>query len=70
MNFLSGFNVLGKIKKIFWSFIFFLFAAIEYNFQIIGICGSGWITGQMWFMYLCMALASFPYEQIINTKYN
>lgn len=45
-------------KQYFWPIVFFIFAVIEYNSKEV-MCGSFSITGQMWFMWLVMAAASF-----------
>ena len=52
--------MLKQLKNYVWFIIFLTLSIIEYKFQTIVICGSGIITGQMWFMYFCMSLASIP----------
>lgn len=43
--------------KWLWFPIFLLFAIVEY-FNQSPVCGSTTITGQMWFMWLMMSIAS------------
>lgn len=45
-----------------WSLIFFIFAIIEYIYYNKISCGSEYVTGQMWFMWFCMSLASVKYK--------
>jgi len=51
-----------------WPIIFLIFAIIEYMYSTINICGSNWITGNMWFMYLCMALCAIPFNKLRDYK--
>jgi len=44
--------------KFFWAIIFFIFGTIEYISSNKLTCGSDFFTGQMWFMWFFMSMAS------------
>lgn len=52
-----------------WSPLFLVFAYAEYG--SINYCGTMHLTGQMWFMWLMMGLASSKvYIDLIKSKLN
>ena len=52
------------MKCYVWPAIFLIFAIIEY-LHSQPICGSTFVTGQMWFMWLCMSIASFKISRTL-----
>ena len=51
------------MKIFIWPSIFLILAGIEYYHQQ-PMCGSAMITGQMWFMWLVMAIATFKFKRL------
>jgi hypothetical protein len=47
-----------NIFSFIWTPIFLLFAVVEYITFVPYFCGSDYITGKMWFMWLMMAVAA------------
>lgn len=47
-----------NIFSLIWAPLFLAFAIAEYITFVPYFCGSDYITGKMWFMWLMMALAS------------
>jgi hypothetical protein len=45
-------------SKYVWTPLFLVFAIYEYFYGNSGFCGTTQVTGQMWFMWLMMAIAA------------
>lgn len=57
----------ARLINFAWMPLFGIFASIEY--QNVFMCGSRYVTGSMWFMWLMMSLASSrPYIKILVDK--